>query len=131
MFPYTQLFVNGPAQTFAIGNNSPMDIGRALGQICRERNIRAADLARGVGVSPGTISKYMSGKLLPGLDVLEGLAAVIGCHAYEIVARAEGVTVVPTHHSPDDAKWLELRHAMEPEARYHVEAIATTLANRK
>jgi len=108
-----------------------MDIGRALGQICREKNIKAADLARGIGVSPGTISKYMSGNVLPGLDVLEALAGVLGCRVYEIVARGEGVTLMPQQQSPDDARWLELRHAMEPQARYHVEAIASSLAARK
>lgn len=108
-----------------------MDIGRALGQLCRERNIRAADLARGTGASAGTISKYMSGKTVPSVEALEELARVIGCHAFEIVARAEGVTLPPLDETPEDARWRELGRAMEPQARYHVEAIAAAIAAKK
>lgn len=131
MFPYTQLFVNAHDITFVIRNNWPMDIGRALAQLSREKNIKAADLARGTGATPGTISRYMSGRLIPSIEALEALAGVLGCHVYEIVARAEGITLTPPYHTPDDARWLEIGRAMEPQARYHVEAIAATLATRK
>lgn len=131
MFPYTKLFVNAAAITFVIRNNSRMDIGRALAQLCREKEIKAADLARGTGATPGTISRYMSGRLVPSIEALEGLARVLGCRVYEIVARAEGITLTPPYHTPDDARWLEIGRAMEPQARYHVEAIAAAIAGRK
>ena len=32
---------------------------------------------------------------------------------------------------PNDARWRELGRAMEPQARYHVEAIAAAIAAKK
>lgn len=131
MFPYTQLFVNVRHKTFVVRNNMQMDIGRALIQICADRHITAAELARRTGMTPGTISRYKSGQVIPSLEALEALATAIGCHVYEIVARAEGVSFIPAEESADDAEWRQLGRVMEPPARYAVADLVKTLTARK
>ena len=108
-----------------------MDIGRALARLISEKGITAAELSRRSGLTPGAISSYKSGRILPTIDALQKLAGALGCRVYEIVARAEGVELRPLEETPDDARWRELGRAMEPQARYHVEAIAAAIAGRK
>lgn len=60
-----------------------------LRNLRRARTLNQADLARLVGISQQTLSKYESGRLEPSADVLARLAAILGVSARDLS---------PTHH---------------------------------
>lgn len=64
-------------------------------------------------------------------ELLEALAKALQVHVYQIFARAEGVVVPTGDVTSGEDKVLGAYRAMEPEARYHLEAVAAALADKK
>lgn len=108
-----------------------MDFGRALARLIVEKGVSAAELSRRSGFTPGTISSYKSGRIVPTLDALQRLATALGCHVYEIVAKAEGVVLPVAGETSDEQQWREKWRALEPEARYAVERMVDLLPKEK
>lgn len=62
-----------------------------LRTIRRARTINQAQLARLIGVSQQTLSKFESGKLVPRPDVQARIAAILGASRQEIFPESQAV----------------------------------------
>lgn len=48
----------------------------------KDQGISQHDFARMTGISESTISKYMTGKMEPGIDVIEKMVNALGLHLF-------------------------------------------------
>lgn len=70
------------------------------------------------------MSKYLSGKTVPPLDVLESIAKQLNVKVCQIVARAEGVKVVVPDEDESLKKTRLIIESMDERDRYKIAAIA-------
>lgn len=60
------------------------DFSDCLKDTMRKRDISGRKLAREIGVSQSTISRYMDGKLIPSSVTLFNIANVLGCRITDL-----------------------------------------------
>lgn len=69
-----------------------MDIGRAILEIRKERNLKQEGVALEAGTNTGHLSRIEQGVRYPSLAMLERLALALGVSVTEVVSRAEGIS---------------------------------------
>ena len=62
-----------------------------LWNLRRARTLNQAEMARLIGVSQQTYSKYESGRLVPPVDVQARIAAILGTSAEDLFPSREAV----------------------------------------
>lgn len=82
------------------------------------------------GTTTANLSRIEGGQW-PRPELLEALASALQVHIYQIFARAEGVVVPTGDVTHGEDKVLGAYRAMEPEAKYHLEAVANALSQAK
>lgn len=108
-----------------------MDIGTAVKTLRKQAGISQDTLADLAGTTKPSISRIETGEQVPSMDMLERIAAALGVRIYQIMAAAEGVTLPVAHASKEEMKMLNAYRVMEPEAQYHLTAVADALVRPK
>lgn len=106
-----------------------MKLGAALKAIRKDRGLNLDDLADKAGTTTANLSRIESGQW-PRPELLEALANALGINIYQLFARAEGITLPTADETRSEKKVLSAYRAMEPESRYHLEAIADALVTK-
>jgi transcriptional regulator with XRE-family HTH domain len=73
-----------------------MDIGRAILEIRKEKGLKQEAVALDAGTDSGHLSRIETGGRKPSLPMLEKIAAAMGVRVTQIVATAEGKSVLDT-----------------------------------
>ena len=55
-----------------------------LGKLIEDKGLKKSYIARKIGISPGLLSKYLSGERKPKLDTAKKLADILECSIEEI-----------------------------------------------
>ena len=55
-----------------------------LGKLIEDKGLKKSYIARKVGISPGLLSKYLSGERKPKLDTAKKLADILECSIEDI-----------------------------------------------
>ncbi len=104
-----------------------MKLGAALKALREDRKLTLDELADMAGTTKANLSRIEGGQW-PRPELLEALAAALRVQIYQIFARAEGAVVSTADVTNGESKVLGAYRAMEPEARYHLEAVAEALS---
>lgn len=103
-----------------------MKLGAAIKAIREDKDLTLDDLADMTGSTKANLSRIEAGQW-PRPELLEALAAALNVKIYQLFARAEGVTLPTSDETPAESKVLGAYRLMEPETRYHLEAVAAGL----
>ena len=55
-----------------------------LGKLIEDKGLKKSYIARKIGISPGLLSKYLSGERKPKLDTAKKLADILECSIEDI-----------------------------------------------
>lgn len=66
-----------------------MNIGKSIKLSLIERDLKAQDLAKSVGISKSYLSQISNGHRLPGVDIIQKIASSLGYSVSEFVALGE------------------------------------------
>lgn len=66
------------------------ELGAAIKELRKERNMSQETLGNAIGVDKGNISRYESGKQFPELDKISNIAEALGVEVWELFAKAQG-----------------------------------------
>lgn len=66
------------------------ELGAAIKDLRKERNMSQEALGNVIGVDKGNISRYESGKQFPELDKISNIAEALGVEVWELFAKAQG-----------------------------------------
>lgn len=69
-----------------------MEIGRAILEIRKEKNLKQEGVALEAGTNTGHLSRIEQGVRFPSLDMLERLALALGVSVTDVISRAEGIS---------------------------------------
>ena len=100
-----------------------MKLGAAIKAIREDKRLTLDDLADMTGSTKANLSRIEAGQW-PRPELLEALAAALKVKIYQLFARAEGVTLPTSDETSSESKVLAAYRLMEPETRYHLEAVA-------
>lgn len=103
-----------------------MKLGCAIKAIRKDRGLLLDELADMTGTTSANLSRIEAGQW-PRPELLEALADALNVKIYQLFARAEGVTLPTSDETSSERKVLTAYRLMEPEARYHLEAVADAL----
>lgn len=107
-----------------------MKLGSAIKSIRKDRGFTLDELADEAGTTPANLSRIEGGQW-PRPELLEALAKVLDVYIYQIFARAEGVVLPNSDELKGERNVITHYRTMEPESRYHLEAVAEALAKKK
>lgn len=85
-----------------------MEIGRAILEIRKEKNLKQEGVALEAGTNTGHLSRIEQGVRSPSLDMLERLALALGVSVTDVVSRSEGISA----RTEDSIYAEELRRIM-------------------
>lgn len=103
-----------------------MKLGAALKALREDRKLTLDELADMAGTTKPNLSRIEGGQW-PRPELLEAIADALKIKVYQLFARAEGVTLPTSDETQSEQQVLSAYRAMEPEARYHLEAVAEAL----
>lgn len=66
------------------------ELGTAIKELRKERNMSQEALGNAIGVDKGNVSRYESGKQFPELDKISNIAEALGVEVWELFAKAQG-----------------------------------------
>lgn len=104
-----------------------MKLGAAIKALRDDRKLTLDELADMTGSTKPNLSRIEGGQW-PRPELLEALADALNVKVYQLFARAEGITLPLSDETQSEQKVLSSYRAMEPEARYHFEAVAEALS---
>lgn len=107
-----------------------MKLGAALRAMRKEAGLTAEDLAERAGTTKSTVSRIENELQAPSFDMLERLAAGLEIKVYQLIARAENVTLPTAKAAPAEQNLLRDLRAMEPDLRDQYAALARRLAKK-
>lgn len=105
-----------------------MRLGQAIKTFREQRELTLEELAYRADTTKSSVSRIENDDQSPSLDMLERLAAALGVKVYQVMAAAEDEALPISAASPEENALVGQYRAMEPESRYHLEAIAAALA---
>lgn len=76
---------------------------RGLARLLTEQGRKKQWLAASTGVSPKTISRYLSGETTPPSDWVKAAARVLGCDPQDITEQSKKVAPAPQQGTERDA----------------------------
>lgn len=67
------------------------EIGDNIRYFMHDANMSQADLAKATGLSKGTISKYISGSLMPSIPSIINIAYALCCEVSDLITADEEI----------------------------------------
>ena len=123
-------FVIRVAPDVSTPEDARMKLGSALKAIRKDRGLNLDELADLAGTTSANLSRIEGGQW-PRPELLDALAKALGVYIYQIFARAEGVVLPNSDELAGERTVITAYRTMEPEARYHLAAVAEALAKKK
>lgn len=120
-------FVSRVARRVTRDEDARMKLGFAIKTLREEANLTLDDLADMTGTTKPNLSRIEGGQW-PRPELLEAIADALNIKTYQLFARADGITLPTSDETGSEKLILQAYRAMEPDARYHLEAIAKALA---
>lgn len=108
-----------------------MKIGPAIRKLREERKLTLDELAFDANTTKSSLSRIENGTQTPSLGLLCAISSELGVKVYQVMALAEEIELPVATTTFAENELLTHYRAMEPESRYHIEAIATALAPEK
>ncbi len=105
-----------------------MNIGKAVRTLRVQEQLTQDDLADRAGTTKPSISRIENSEQIPSIDMLERVAAALNVKVYQLCALAEGVRLPIAKATQEEMRIIDHYRVMEPDAKYHLTAVATALA---
>lgn len=93
-----------------------------LKRLREENNLTQSDLAKRIGVTTASISKYELGTVIPDVEKLIGYGKIFQVSVDYLVGLSDGVndTIKPIEYSSEEVELLELFKQLPDKYKYEV-----------